>query len=191
MSRIARWTLALVVALLTLAASLGGAFAEPTHPPSPTRVPTPIATPVATPVDNSSLERAYQYELQQLREQEAQLRQARTYVGVVQAMITDLTAKHQETAPLVRALAAYCVRLAAAQHEWELARDILRAHVGFDYLGKVTNPDQARATVAAARSHLEHVAYIIRAAYSELSAALTAYRLAHPHSIAPERPTLR
>jgi hypothetical protein len=191
MSRIARWTIALVIALLALTVSLGSAFAEPTYPPLPTPLPTPVATPVHPPVDTSTLEQAYQLAQQQLKEQEAHLKQAGTYAGAVQEMILRLKANHQDTAPLERALVAYRARLAAAQHEWEIAREILRAHLGFDALGKVTNADQARATVAAARSHMANVASILRAAYSELSAALAAYRNTHHSGTMPQPPSVR
>jgi hypothetical protein len=191
MSRIARWTLALVIALLTLTVSLGSAFAEPTHPPTPTPAPSPTPRPTPPPVNTSSLEYIYQMEQQQLREQAAHLGQAATYIPAVQAMITRLAANHQETAPLERALAAYRAHLYAAHHEWELARDILKAHVGFDDQGKLTNLDQARVTVETAHIHMEHVAQILRAAYAELSAALAAYRNTHHNGIAPEQPSVR
>jgi hypothetical protein len=181
MSRIARWTLALVVALLTLTASLGSAFAEPRSEPRP---------PSAPPVNNSTLERAYQLEQQRLREQEAQLKQAGAYADAIQALITRLKEHHQETGLLERALATFRTRLAAARHEWELARDILKAHAGFDDRGKVTNADQARATVAAAHSHLDRAAEIMRAAYRDLSAALMVYRRTHHDSTPPQIPTV-
>src|SRR5262245_38238881 len=131
MSRIARWTLAFVaVLLLTLTAGLGSAFAEP-RPPS------------APPTDHSALQRAYQLEKQRLREQDARLQQAGAEADKLQALIRQLKEQRQETGPLERALTAFRTRVAAAHHEWELARDIITAHTGFDDQGKVINVDQA------------------------------------------------
>lgn len=175
MSRIARWSLALVVGLLTLTATFGSVFAadrrEPPPPPPPTA--------------GSPLERAYQDERARLAMAEARLQRAGAQADSVQNLIAWLREHHKETAPLERALAAFRERLAAARHEWEQARDTLRAHAGFDDQGKVINADQARATVASAHASLEHVRRILDEAQRALAAALAAYR---HDSAAPQLP---
>lgn len=178
MSRIARWTLALVVAALTLTATLGSAFAADRREPPP-----PPPPPAGSP-----LERAYQDERARLGMAEARLQRAGSQADSVQELIARLRAHHQETAPLERALAAFRERLAAARHEWEQARDTLRAHAGFDDQGKMTNADQARATVASAHASVEHVRRILDEAQRALDAALAAYRNARRDSTAPQIP---
>jgi hypothetical protein len=166
MSRLARWTLALIVATLMLATSLGSAFATPRTPPNP-------------PGRNAALEAAYRVAKQRLKVQDTRLIHADAYAARVDAVIARLKERRQDTAPLERAIAAFRSRMADARKEWQGAQAGLATHAGFDDQGKVTNADQARASLKGAHEHMEQATRIARAAYRDLHAAFVAYRRSH------------
>ncbi len=88
-------------------------------------------------------------------------------------------------------MAAFRTGIAMARAEWQVASATLAAHTGFDGAGKVTNADQARATLKDAHGHMEQAHTIARGAYEKLHAAIVAYRKAHrevKEPVAPPQP---
>jgi len=75
-----------------------------------------------------------------------------------------------------------------ARAEWQAASATLAAHAGFDATGKVTNADQARATLKDAHGHMEQAHSIARGAYEKLHAVIVAYRKAHREVKEPAAP---
>ncbi len=178
-SRFSRWTLALLVALVAVGISFGSASAAPANKPA---TPNPA---------NAALARAYKLEQDRLRLQDVRLKNAGQYAGKLDQLIAKLKAKGQDTAALEQAVAAFRTGIAMARAEWQAASATLAAHTGFDGAGKVTNADQARATLKDAHGHMEQAHTIARGAYEKLHAAIVAYRKAHrevKEPVAPPQP---
>jgi hypothetical protein len=161
-----RWTLALLVALVAAGASFGSASAAPSKP-------------VPSNSTNAALSRAYKLEQNRLKVQDVRLKNADKHAGKVDELIAKLKAKGQDTATLEQAIATFRAEIAKARAEWQAASTALSTHAGFDAAGKVTNADQARATLKDAHSHMEQAHLIAHTAYVNLRAAFVAYRKVH------------
>jgi multidrug efflux pump subunit AcrA (membrane-fusion protein) len=178
-SRFSRWTLGLLVALVAVGISFGSASAAPANKP---------ATPKPA---NAALARTYKFEQNRLKIQAMRLKNADLYAGKIDGLITKLKAKGRDTAALEQAVAAFRTDIAQARAEWQAAEAILATHAGFDNDGKVTNADQARATLKDAHSHMQQARTIAHHAYEKLHAAIVAYRKAHrevKEPVAPPQP---
>ena len=119
------------------------------------------------------------------------LKNAGQYAGKIDELIAKLKAKGKDTAALEQAVAAFRSGIAQARAEWQAASATLSTHAGFDAAGKVTNADQARATLKDAHGHMEQAHTIAHAAYEKLHAAIVAYRKAHrevKEPVAPPQP---
>jgi hypothetical protein len=174
-ARFSRWTLALLIALVAVGMSSGSASAAPAKPTPP--IPA-----------NAALSRTYKLQQDRLKLQDVRLKNAGQYAGKIDELIAKLKAKGQDTAALEQAVAAFRSEIAKARAEWQAAGTTLAAHAGFDAAGKVTNADQARATLKDAHSHMEQAHTIAHAAYTQLHAAITAYRKAHREVKEPVAP---
>jgi len=178
-SRFSRWTLGLLVALVAVGISFGSASAAPSSKPT---TPKPA---------NAALARTYKLEQNRLRLQDVRLKNADQHAGKLDQLIAKLKAKGQETTVLEQAVAAFRTDIAHARAEWQAAEAILATHAGFDNDGKVTNADQARATLKDAHNHMQQARTIARGAYEKLHAAVVAYRKAHrevKEPVAPPQP---
>ena len=177
-ARFSRWTLALLIALVAVGMSFGSAAAAPAKPTPPNPA-------------NAALSRTYKLEQDRLKLQNVRLNNAGQHAGKIDALIAKLKAKGQDTAALEQAVAVFRAEMAKARAEWQAASATLAAHVGFDAAGKVTNADQARATLKDAHDHMEQTHSIARGAYEKLHAAIVAYRKAHrevQEPVAPPQP---
>jgi len=174
-ARFSRWTLALLVALVAAGMSFGSASAAPSKPTPPNP-------------SNTALTRSYKLEQDRLKVQDVRLNNAVKYAGKIDELIAKLKAKGQDTAALEQAVAAFRAEIAKARAEWQAASTTLAAHAGFDAAGKVTNADQARATLKDAHDHMEQTHSIARGAYEKLHAAIVAYRKAHREVKEPAAP---
>jgi hypothetical protein len=174
-ARFSRWILALLVALVAVGMNFGSAAAAPAKPtpPNPT---------------NAALSRTYKLEQDRLKLQDVRLKNAGQYAIKIDELIAKLKTKGQDTAALEQAVAAFRADIASARAEWQAARAVLSTHAGFDGAGKVTNADQARATLKDAHGHMEQTHTIARAAYEKLHAAIVAYRKAHRAVTEPAAP---
>ena len=181
MSRIAwfnRWTLALLAALVAVGMSFGSAYAAPAGGAGATK-------------GNPALSRMYRDEQQRLKLQDARLKRAAEYVAKIDSLIARLKVKGKDTAALEQAAAAFRAGIAQARAEWQAASDLLAAHAGFDAAGKVSDADQARATLKDAHSHMEQAHTVARGAYKSLHEAIVAYRKANrevKEPVAPVQP---
>jgi hypothetical protein len=174
-TRFSRWTLALLIALVAVGMSFGSASAAPANPTTPTPA-------------NAALTRAYKLEQQRLRLQDVRLKNASQYAGKIDQRIAKLKAKGQDTAALEQAVAAFRTGITQARAEWQAASATLATHAGFDDAGKVTDADQARATMKDAHGHMEQAHTIARGAYQKLHAAIAAYSKAHRELKEPAAP---
>jgi hypothetical protein len=176
-ARFSRWTLALLVALVAVGISFGSASAAPANRPT---TPKPA---------NAALPRTYKLEQNRLMIQDIRLKNAVLHADKLDQLIARLKAKGQDTAVLEQAVAAFRADIATARAEWQAASTTLATHTGFDNNGKVTNADQARATLKDAHSHMEQTHTIARSAYQKLHTAIVAYRKAHREVKEPLAPT--
>ena len=163
-ARFSRWTLALLIALVAVGASSGSVSAAPAKP---------------APSTNTGLSRSYKVEQNRLKVQEVRLKNADRHAGKFDALIARLKAKGQDTAALEQAVATFRAEIVKARAEWQSASATLSTHAGFDAAGKVTDADQARATLKDAHSHMEQAHVIAHAAYVNLHAAFVTYRKTH------------
>jgi hypothetical protein len=178
-ARLSRWTLALLVALIAVGMSFGSASAAP------------AAGAGGTTKADLALSRMYKAEQQRLKLQDARLARVTDYTTKIDSLIAKLKAKGKDTAALEQAVAAFRTGIAQARAEWQAASATLATHTGFDNNGKVTNADQARATLKDARGHMEQAHRIAGGAYQKLHAAIVAYRKAHrevKEPVAPPQP---
>jgi hypothetical protein len=178
-ARINRWALALVVALAALAMTFSAAFAAPADG---------RGKPEGKPGRGARLEATYKVEQARLKVQNERLGRAGEYATKIDAVIARLKSKGKDTAALDQAVAAFRTAIGQARAEWQAASDVLATHAGFDAAGKVTNADQARATLESAHGHMQKVHEVMRAAYTSLRDALKAYRKAHREATPPPTP---
>ena len=174
-ARFSRWTLAVLAALLAVGISFGSASAAPASKPT---IPDP----------NIALSRTYKAEQDRLKIQDLRLKNAILYAGKFDKLISQLKVKGQDTTALEQAAATFRAEIAKARAEWQAASATLATHAGFDAAGKVTNADQARATLKDAHSHMEQAHTIAHAAYEKLHTAIVAYRKAHREVKEPAPP---
>jgi len=173
-----RWVLALVIAMVAVGLNFGHAAAAP-------------ASGAAKPGANVKLTQMYRAAQLRLRVQGERLRRVDLFAGKLDALVAKLQARGQDTAALEQALASFRASIEQARAEWNAAKSILDSPAGFGTGGKVTDADQARATLQAARGHMEQAHAIAKGALRELRAAFVAYRKAHhrvPQVPAPVEP---
>jgi hypothetical protein len=172
-ARFSRWILALLIALVAVGTSFGSVSAAPAKP---------------APSTNTALSRTYKVEQNRLKVQDMRLKNADTHAGKLDELIAKLKAKGQDTAALEQALVTFRAEIGKARAEWQSASATLSTHAGFDAAGKVTDADQARATLKDAHSHMEQAHVIAHAAYVNLHAAFVTYRKAHREVKEPVAP---
>ncbi|MEO7911376.1 MAG: hypothetical protein ABIV47_17155 [Roseiflexaceae bacterium] len=164
MTRIVRWMAPAFIALLLLLGTFGVAAAADSKPTKP-----PQAA-------NAELEKQYSLRQQQLRSLYKMITRAQRRSAEISTMITYAKSKGVNTAALEQALATYNTKLVAARAAWQTASAALASHTGFSNAGKVTNLDQARATLNTARSALELSYRTAQSAEELLNKALAAFR---------------
>jgi hypothetical protein len=173
-----RWSLALLIALAAVGLSFGHAAAAP-------------ARSAGKPGANVKLTQMYRVAQLRLRVQGQRLKRAELFAGKFETVIAKLQAKGQDTAALAQALTAFRAAIEQAYTEWSAAKSALDTHTGFGANGKVTNADQARATLQNAHDHMAQAHAIAKAAFHNLRTAFTAYRKTHrkvPEVPAPPEP---
>jgi septal ring factor EnvC (AmiA/AmiB activator) len=163
MTRIARWMAPALVALLLLGTFSVAAAAEgtPTKPPQ---------------TANAELEKQYALRKQQVRSLDEMLKRDERRSAEVARILARAKAEGKNTASLEQVLVTYRAKLVAARSFWQAAAAMMKSHAGFSNAGKVTNLDQARATLKAAGSTLEQSYRAAQSAEELLNKALAALR---------------
>jgi hypothetical protein len=167
MSRIARWTrwfAPTLAALLVLIGTFGVASAAERGSTTP------------PPANYAELQKQYNLRQLQLRSLDELLKRDDRRSAEVAKLIAYAKAAGKNTTALEQALATYRAKLGVARTAWYTAAAVLKTHTGFSAAGKVTNPDQARATLKAATSALEKSYLTARGAEELLNKALAAIR---------------
>jgi hypothetical protein len=120
----------------------------------------------------AELEQQYHLRQQQLSSLNELITRDERRSAEVAALIARAKAEGKNTVTLEQALATYRSKLGAARTALYRAAATLKTHAGFSNAGKVTNPDQARATLKAASSALEQSYVTARSAEELLNRAL-------------------
>jgi hypothetical protein len=123
--------------------------------------------------------------------QSERLKRTDQFADKFETMIAKLQAKGQDTAALEQALTTFRAAIEQAYTEWSAAKSALDTHAGFGANRKVTDADQARATLQDAHDHMEQAHAIAKAAFRDLRTAFVAYRKTHrrvPEVPAPPQP---
>jgi hypothetical protein len=165
-TRWTRWIVSALAALLLLLGTFGVAAAEKRGPTGPQ----------PTETNYAELEQLYRLRQQQVRSLDEMLRRDERRGAEVAELIARAKAEGKDTAAIERALAAYRTGLGVARAAWKTAAYALKTHAGFNDAGKVTNPDQARATLKTAGSALEQSYRTARYVEEMLNKALAYWR---------------
>lgn len=179
MKTLVRWTrvpLALLVAFLVLAATVGQTYAAPGSPGDGGQR------------TNAALERGLQEARQRLSRQDQRLNWANDHAARIDAMIAKLKAKGKDTAALEQAVAAFRSKIGEARQQWEAAKALLANPAGFDAQGKVTNADQARNSLQQGRDAMNKVTETAKTAYRDLRKAVETFRKANREANPPAEP---
>ncbi len=163
MTRITRWMTPALVALLLLLGTFGVAAAADSTPTKPPHT------------ANAELEKQYSLRQQQLRSVYEMIKRDQHRSEEVAGIIAYAKSKGKDTAALEQALVTYRAKLVAAGGFLQTAAAALKAHAGFNSAGKVTNLDQARATLKTAGGALEQSYHAAQSAEELLNKALAAF----------------
>jgi hypothetical protein len=170
--RFRNWRLMLVLGAMVaaLCVSVGGAGAAPRTP------------------EVGRLTGQYRAAQQQAQAMTTRLTVAVQYAAKLDALIAKLKGKGQTTTALEQAAAAFRTGIEQARTKLQAASATLAAHTGFDDTGKVTNADQARATVQQAHDQMEQAHKTAVDTFKALHVAMMAYGKSHREAQEPTPP---
>lgn len=101
------------------------------------------------------------------------------HIEKLQARIDKAAEKGKDVSALQSALDAYEAALLASKPAYDALGEIIDAHTGFDADGKVTDEEQARATVKEVREGMKGVKDSMGGTFKALREALKAFREAN------------
>ena len=170
--RFSQWRLILVLAAVVAAMCMSviGVGAAPSTP------------------TQAALTGLYRAQQQQTAAMSKRLAGAVQYATKIDALIAKLKGKGQSTTALEQAVAAYRAGIAQASAKLQAANVLLAAHAGFDATGKVTNTDQARATVQQVQSQIEQAHKTAADTFKALHLAMQIYGKSHRDAQEPAPP---
>ncbi len=127
-------------------------------------------------VSNARLEYRLKQMKLQLQGQQNRIDLARLAAEEAQDRIESLKAEGKDTASLESALAIFNDQIDEAQAKHDEAQDIIDAHAGFDANGKVTDAEQAKATLQGARGAMREAQEILHNAGRDFRQAVRDFR---------------
>ena len=98
----------------------------------------------------------------------------------VQALLDKAKANGKDASAVQAAFDAFKTAFGQGQTFYEQAKSIAAGHVGFDANGKVTNVEQAKATVKSLNAALKQYRDTVQPAFKTLREAVKAFRTANP-----------
>lgn len=101
------------------------------------------------------------------------------HIEKIQGLIDKAAEKGRDVSALQSALDAYEAALLASKPEYDALGEIIDAHKGFDADGKVTDEEQARATVKEVREGMKAVKDSMGGTFKALREAIKAFREAN------------
>ena len=132
-------------------------------------------TPPAGEVSNEKLEQAW------ARQLKAYERMGKTdeFVAKAQQLIDRASAKGKDVSAVQAALDAFVESTKDAKPVYESAKGIINSHQGFDANGKVTNAEQAKATVEQMRTKMQEIKSTMNGTFKALLEEMKAFREAN------------
>lgn len=101
------------------------------------------------------------------------------HIAKIQAMIDKAAEKGKDVSALQAALDAYADALLASKPAYDALGEIINAHAGFDENGKVTNSEQAQATIKEARAGMQALKDSMGGTFKALREAVKSFREAN------------
>jgi hypothetical protein len=149
----------------------------------------PAAGTETPPVDNGArghpiLEKVYQKLVQIHEKQAGAFEKAATINDKVNTLIAKFQAKGVDTSALSIALSTFNGKVTEAKAAYDQADSILNSHAGFDANGKVTDVEQAKATLKSAGESMKLQHQIMKSAVTDLRSTVRDFIKDHR----PEKP---
>ncbi|MBV6391895.1 MAG: hypothetical protein KPEEDBHJ_01111 [Anaerolineales bacterium] len=154
----------LAVALALAAVPASPAFAEDENPPQPT---------------NEKLEAAWARAVKTHERLGKAFEDTDGRIAKLQGMIDKAAANGKDVSQLQAALDAYEAALTAARPQYEALGNVIDAHSGFDANGRVTNAEQAKATLKEAGGKMKAIKESMGGTFKALREAIKAFREAN------------
>lgn len=161
----------LVVALALAAIPVSSAFAADEDPPAQT---------------NERLEKAWARVLKLYERTGKAFEDTDAHIAKFQGMIDKAAENGKDVSALQAALDAYEAALTAARPQYETLGTIISTHAGFDADGKVTDAEQAKATLEEAGSQMKAIKEAMGETFKALREAIKAFREANKPAEAPK-----
>ena len=151
----------LVVALALAAIPASSAFAADEDPPAPT---------------NEKLEKAWARVLKLYERTGKAFEDTDAHIAKFQGMIDKAAENGRDVSDLQAALDAYEAALTSTRPQYEALGTVISAHAGFDAEGKVTDAEQAKATLTETRDQMKAVKESMGETFKALREAIKAFR---------------
>jgi predicted nucleic acid-binding Zn-ribbon protein len=155
---------ALAIALVLAAIPVTNAYAADETPPAPTA---------------EKLEAAWARQLKMYERLGKAFEDSDAHIAKFQGMIDKAAEKGRDVTSLQAALDAYETALVATRPEYEALGQVFEAHSGFDSNGKVTDLEQAQATVKEVREQAQALRESMGGTFKALREAVKAFREAN------------
>ena len=161
----------LVVALALAAIPASNAFAADENPPATT---------------NEKLEKMWARVLKLYERTGKAFEDTDAHIGGFQGMIDKAAENGKDVSDLQAALDAYEAALTATRPQYEALGTVISAHAGFDADGKVTDAEQAKATLTEVRDQMKVIKESMGETFKALREAVKAFREANKPEEAPK-----
>ena len=110
------------------------------------------------------------------------------HIAKIQSLIDKAAANGKDVSALQSALDAYEAALLASKPAYDALGEVINTHAGFDSDGKVTDSEQAKATVKEAREQMQALKSSMGGNFKALREAIKAFREANkPETESAER----
>ena len=133
----------------------------------------------APPASNERLEKAWARQLQAYEKIGKAFTDVDAHIAKFQERIDKAAAKGKDVSALQAALDAYEPALKAAQPTYASIASIVNTHAGFDASGKVTDAEQAKATVEQMRTKMQEIKSTMNGTFKALLEEMKAFREAN------------
>lgn len=132
--------------------------------------------PISGEVSNEKLEKLWARQLQAYEKLGNAFNDVDAHIARIQGQIDKAAANGKDVSALQAALDAYEAALKSAQPVYASVGSIVNTHAGFDANGKVTDAEQAKATVEQMRTKMQEVKSTMDGTFKALREALKAFR---------------
>lgn len=157
----------LAVALTVAAFPVTSVFAADEQPP------------VRGELTDEKLEKLWARQVQAYERMGKGFEDTEAHIAKIQGMIDKAAENGKDVSALQSALDAYAAALAASKPAYDALGEVITAHAGFDADGKVTDSEQAQATVKEAREQMQALKSSMGDTFKALREAIKAFREAN------------